>query len=188
MYDYSSKFHAKDCKFVKAVPAAVVSQKVAPKIVDQLLNDLREIETYRHEALKKALGNPKFKTDSSMVEFLSVLSLVDSLFVEYRNYYTAMNTLIHSDQKSKDAHEAMESIKRSTKRSFELDKTIKTKSEKLYPPNLSVTGPTDLLQALFESTLEKNEEIEAELRTEFYSSPFTKNMKEMPQIPEMAEI
>ncbi|CAH0382795.1 unnamed protein product [Bemisia tabaci] len=170
----------------RAVPVAV-SQKSAPKIVDRLLNDLKVIEKDRQEALKKAIGNPTFKADSRMVELLSILSLTDSLFVEYRHYYEAMNTLIHSDAKSKAAHEAMETIKRSIKRSVKLNEIIKMKGEKLNPPNINMDGLTEFLQSLFENTLEKTDEIEAELRAEFYSSPFTKNMKKMPQIPEIPE-
>ena len=84
------------------MPAAV-RQKVVTKSAQQLLNDLQVLENDRKAALKKALED--FKADSHKMETLSVLSLVDSLFVEYRNYYNAMNTLIHSDEKSTASHQ-----------------------------------------------------------------------------------
>nr|XP_018896141.1 PREDICTED: uncharacterized protein LOC109029892 isoform X1 [Bemisia tabaci] len=173
-----------------AIVSPEVSPKAALKSLDKLLDELKILEEGRQEGLKNATGNPKYKTDPRMVEFLSALSLVDSLFVVYHKYYNAINTLIHSDEKSAAAHEALATIKTSRQQSIQLAKVIQTRAGnfKLDSPGLSADKNLNFLQTVFEATHLKNEEIEAQLRTDFYSSPFTKYMTDMPVMPDVSDI
>nr|XP_018905229.1 PREDICTED: uncharacterized protein LOC109035876 [Bemisia tabaci] len=164
----------------RVVPAAV-SPKASLESVDRSLNELKIIEMGRQEALKKALGNPKLKADY-MIEFLSVLSMMDSLFTEHRKYYDAMNKLIHSDAKSTAAQEALATIKSSRERSIKLNEAIDASSGKLNLPSTSMDSQLRDLQNLYEKTLEKGDEIEAELHIAFDKSPLKKLMKKMPDI------
>nr|XP_018905234.1 PREDICTED: uncharacterized protein LOC109035879 isoform X2 [Bemisia tabaci] len=168
----------------KVIPD-VVRQKVVTKSAHQLLNDLQVLENDRKAALKKALED--FKADSHKMEPLSVLSLVDSLFVEYRNYYNAMNTLIHSDEKSAASHQALETIKKSREQLVQLYKTVTEKQEKLQE-SMSTDSQMNLLETLLGKTLQKNDEIEAQLRVEFNDSPFINNWKNMPDLPNVSPL
>nr|XP_018905217.1 PREDICTED: uncharacterized protein LOC109035864 [Bemisia tabaci] len=160
------------------------SPTAATESVNRLLNELKLLEMDRQKELNKALGNQKFMRYYLMTEFLSVLSFVDSLFMEYRSYYEAVNSLIHSNEESEASRKAIEIIKRSTQLAIQLNEFIRTNGEKLSPPKLNVTGQTDHLQALFKSSLEKNEEIEAQLRPKFSGSSLTKHLKDVPHLPE----
>nr|XP_018896142.1 PREDICTED: uncharacterized protein LOC109029892 isoform X2 [Bemisia tabaci] len=165
------------------VRRTAVSRKAAPKSAGQLMSELQVLEKIRQDSLKKAFGNPKYKADPRMMENLSVLSLVDSLFLEYHNYYNAMNKLIRSDEESTAAHQALTTIKSSRERLIKLYKAVTEKGGKLQKPNVSTDNQMNLLETVFGKTLKKNDEIEAELRVEFEKSPFINHMKNMPNLP-----
>nr|XP_018905218.1 PREDICTED: uncharacterized protein LOC109035865 [Bemisia tabaci] len=166
-----------------AIPWAISATEIA-EIVIQLLKELELLRKDRQVALNGALGDRNFMREPSMIEFLSILSFIDSLFEEYYRYHDAMNTLLHSDENSGAAHEAMETIKRSKQRSSLLNELIKSKGERLSPPNISVTGQIDHLQTLFKSSLEKIEAIGGHFRSKFNCSSLPKHIKDMSHITE----
>nr|XP_018896005.1 PREDICTED: uncharacterized protein LOC109029809 [Bemisia tabaci] len=165
----------------RAVPAAV-SPEPATESVDKLLDDLKVIEKDRKAHLKKALRKPKFMADPNTMEKLSVFSMVDSLFIEYHNYYDAMNTLVHSHEKSTDSHEVLATIRSSRERLIQLYKAITAKQEKLHRPSKGPDSHMHLFTTIFKDTLRKNVEIEAQLRVEFENSPFIKHVKNIPNV------
>nr|XP_018905220.1 PREDICTED: uncharacterized protein LOC109035867 [Bemisia tabaci] len=76
------------------------SSTAATESLHRLLNELKLLEKDRQKELNKALGNQEFMRHKPMIEFLSILSFVNWLFMEYLCYYDAVNTLIHSDEGS----------------------------------------------------------------------------------------
>ncbi|CAH0382794.1 unnamed protein product [Bemisia tabaci] len=166
-----------------AVPGESSSTAVTESL-HRLLNELKLLEKDRQKELNKALGNQEFMRHKPMTEFLSILSFVDCLFMEYLCYYDAVNTLILSDEGSEASRKAIKTIDASTEQVVQFNNIVKSQGEKLSPPNLRMSGQTDHLQALFKSTIEKNEEIEAQLRPKLSDASFKERMKDLPHLPE----